>query len=76
LKELVDAVTDNWDSIMAGKENLIDSAMLGDIKNSEKYNPMLSNEVLRYAYVDEKIDLVGAKKWFDAFKRFYAKTIE
>ena len=75
LKELIDTVIADWGAIEANKENLIDDAMLDDIKNSEKYNPMLTNEVLRYAYIDERIDLAGARKWFDAFERFYTKVI-
>ena len=75
LKELVDAVIADWGAIVANKENLIDNAMLEDIRNSEKYNPMLSGETLRYAYVDERIDLDGARKWLDAFCRFYDQVV-
>lgn len=68
--ELVDAVLDNWNVLAEGKEELLDVTMLEDIRNSEKYNGILHNETLRYAYVDEKMDLDGAKRWFEAFRRF------
>lgn len=68
--ELVESVLWHWDAIVDNREQLLDSAMLADIRSSEKYNYVFSDETLRYAYIDEKIDLVGAKRWFDAFMRF------
>lgn len=70
MNELVETVLSHWDEIEENKENLIDKAMLDDIAGCEKYNWVFSNETLQYAYVDEKIDLPGAKKWFEAYARF------
>ena len=68
--EVVDAALDNWDAVVAGREELLDRAMLADIRNLEKYNYIFSDETLQYAYVDEKLDLDGAKRWLEAFQRF------
>lgn len=70
MDELVEAVLSNWDEVEKHKENLIDKVMLDDIAGCEKYNWVFSSETLQYAYVDEKIDLQGAKKWFEAYLRF------
>lgn len=75
MNELVDTVLDNWDTIVQQKEELFDVSMLEDIKNNEKYNYIFHNETLKYAYVNEKLDLDGAKKWLEAYKRF-AATLE
>lgn len=70
MDELVGEILMKWDEIVEGRENLLDNVMVQDLSNSEKYNKILSSETLRYAYVDEKIDLDGAKKWFEAYSRF------
>lgn len=70
MNELVMAVLENWESVVAGKENLIDREMLEDIRNSEKYNWVFDDETLQYAYVDERINLDGAKAWLEAYTRF------
>lgn len=70
MNELVETILGTWGEIEQNKENLIDKTMLQEIAESEKYNWIFSDETLRYAYVDEKIDLAGAKKWFEAYARF------
>lgn len=70
MDELVEAILSKWDEIEKNKESLIDKAMLDDIAGCEKYNWIFSDETLRYAYVNERIDLDGAKKWFAAYSRF------
>lgn len=70
MNELVEAALRTWDEIQANKENLIDKTMLDDIAGCEKYNWIFSDETLRYAYVDERIELDAAKKWFEAYQRF------
>lgn len=77
LDELIDAVLEHIDDVKSSrsKENLIDSGMLNDIRESEKYNKYLSDETLRYAYVDEKMNLDEAEEWFKAFKRFATESM-
>jgi ATP-dependent Lhr-like helicase len=70
MDELVDAVLNNWEVIEKNREMLLDETMLDDIRGGEKYNWIFAPETLRYAYVEERIDLAGAKKWFEAYKRF------
>lgn len=70
MNELVSAALSNWEDIEANREHLFDRIMIEDLRNCEKYNWVLNDEALRYAYVDERIDLAGAKKWFEAYARF------
>lgn len=70
MNELVETILSDWEAIAFNQEKLIDDSMLDDIANSEKYNWIFNNETLKYAYIDEKINLSAAKKWFLAYKRF------
>jgi hypothetical protein len=70
LAELIDAVLVHYDEIYDLRPELIDQAMLDDIRGAEKYNRIFSDDVLRMMYVDERLDFAGAKRWMEAFKRF------
>lgn len=70
LDELVEAVLNEWDAIIRNKEELLDKVIIEDIKTSEKYNIVLDDETLKYAYVDEKLDENEALKWFETYIRF------
>lgn len=52
---------------------LMDDAMVGLIRQREKYNHYLSDDTLRMAYADELLDVKGALRWMAAFERFWAR---
>ena len=71
LADLVDACVAHADEMEDRKEEFIDAAMVTDLRNREKFNNILSDETLRYAYRDELFDVRGAIVWMEAFQRFY-----
>lgn len=74
MDELVEAALSQWNEIETNRENLLDPAMLAELREREKYNWILDDETLRYTYIDEVIDLAGAKKWLEAYTRFSASS--
>lgn len=71
LADLVEACIANAKAISANRENLIDAAMVADLRGREKYNGLLSDETLRCAYAEELMDVEGALEWLEAFSRFH-----
>lgn len=51
--------------------SLMDDAMIGFVREKEKYNHYLSDETLKMAYADEVLDVAGALRWMGAFERFW-----
>ena len=51
--------------------SLMDDAMIGFVREKEKYNHYLSPETLKMAYADEVLDVAGALRWMAAFERFW-----
>lgn len=75
LADLVDACVANAGKLEEKREEFIDPAMLSDLRNQEKFNGILSDETLRYAYRDELFDVRGAIVWMEAFQRFYDRVL-
>ena len=71
LSELVEACLEHIDELEESKIELMSKEMIDALRAKEKYNYILSDETLKFAYVDEMLDMKGARKWMESFSRFY-----
>lgn len=73
LHELCEACLSYYTGEGADAMALMDEAMIGFVREKEKYNRYLSDDTLRMAYADEVLDVAGALRWMAAFERFWAR---
>lgn len=71
LAELVDSACDLAPRMIGEEDKLIDAVILQELYEAEKNNHYLSDTTLQLAYGTELIDISGAMKWMQAFKRFW-----
>lgn len=75
LAELVNGALEVADNYVGHEGDLIDIAMLADIRGREKNNKFLDDDTLAMAYGPELMDIEGAERWLTAFQRFYAMPV-